>query len=268
MSQDLLPEGEGLVWIQSAPRAWGGSVDAELQQRLLAAQPGEVVAMPVVGKPPWIVVCFDFDQVLVSHWPGRLLRVKLEQPSSPEIAAAVKATNAEFCSDGWCRAHSVVVLAELDPSTLFGPHGAALLPVFEVAERLNEATVEALAAARDPEASAAYQRVWNRWGANEIDDVTLLDLGRDGGSPVGHGLLVVDDLINRRAQAVPGASHFGRIDPDDPDSEELILEPSWHQAGLALIEAALALGAPGVSGEDAAILLRSWSTVFSNSGRG
>ncbi len=268
MSQDLLPEGEGLVWIQSAPRAWGGSVDAELQQRLLAAQPGEVVAMPVVGKPPWIVVCFDFDQVLVSHWPGRQLRVKLEPPSSPEIAAAVKATNAEFCSDGWCRAHSVVVLAELDPSTLFGPHGAALLPVFEVAERLNEATVEALAAARDPEASAAYQRVWNRWGATEIDDVTLLDLGRDGGSPVGRGLLIVDDLVNQRARAVPGASHFGRIDPDDPDSEELILEPSWHQAGLALIEAALALGAPGLAGDEASVLLRAWGAVFPVSERG
>ena len=268
MSQDRLPEGEGLVWIQSAPRAWGGSVDAELQQRLLAAQPGEVVAMPVVGEPPWIVVCFDFDQVLVAHWPGRLLQVKLEPPSSPEIAAAVKATNAELCSDRWCRAHSVEVLAELDPSTLFGPHGAALLPVLEVAERLNEATVAALAAARDPEASAAYQRVWNRWGANEIDDVTLLDLGRDGGSPVGRGLLVVDDLVNQSAKSTPGPSHYGRTDPDDPDSVELILEPNWHQAGLALIEAALALGAPGVSGEDAAILLRSWSTVFSNSGRG
>ena len=268
MSQDLLPEGEGLVWIQSEPRAWGGSVDAELQQRLLAAQPGEVVAMPVVGKPPWIVVCFDLDEVLVAHWPGRLLQVTLEPPSSPEIAAAVEATNAEVRSDRWCRAHAVEVLAELDPSTLFGPQGAAMLPVLEVAEHLDEATVTALAAARDPEASAAYQRVWNRWGADGIDDVTLLDLGRDGGSPVGRGLLVVDDLVNQRARAVPGASHFGRIDPDDPDSEELILEPSWHQAGLALIEAALALGAPGLAGDEASVLLRAWGAVFPVSGRG
>lgn len=268
MSQDHLPEGEGLVWTQSAPRAWGGSVDAELQQRLLAAQPGEVVAMPVMGEPPWIVVCFDLDQVLVAHWPGRLLRVKLEQPSSPEIAAAVKATNAEFCSDGWCRAHSVEVLAELDPSTLFGPHGAALLPVLEVAERLDEVTVTELAAARDPEASAAYQRVWNRWGADGIDDVTLLDLGRAGGSPVGRGLLVVDDLVNQSAKSTPGASHYGRTDPDDPDSVELILEPNWHQAGLALIEAALALGAPDLAGGEASVLLRAWGAVFPVSERG
>lgn len=262
MTQTRLPQGQGLVWIQSAPRAWGGSVDAELQRRFLAAQPGEVVAMPVAGEPPWIVVCFDLDEVLVAHWPGRLLQVKLEQPSSPEIAAAVEATNAEVRSDRWCRAHAVEILAELDPSTLFGPHGAAMLPVLEVAEHLDEATVTALAAARDPEASAAYQRVWNRWGADGIDDLTLLDPGRDGGSPVGRGLLVVDDLVNQSAKSTPGASHYGRTDPDDPDSVELILAPGWHSAGLALIEAALALGAPGVAGEDAAILFRAWSTVF------
>jgi len=268
VTKSRLPEGQGLVWVQSAPKAWGGSVAAELQRRFLAAQPGEVVAMPVAGEPPWIVVCFDLDQVLVAHWPGRLLQVKLELPINPEVAAAVEATNAEISSDRWCRAHAVEVLAELDPSTLFGSHGAAMLPVLEVAEHLDEVTVAALAAARDPEASAAYQRVWNRWGADEIDDVTLFDLGRDGGSPVGRGLLMVEDLVNLSAKSTPEASHYGRADPDDPDGEELILEPRWHQAGLALIEAALALGAPEVAGGEASILLRAWHIVFPAAVRG
>ncbi len=77
-------------------------------------------------------------------------------------------------SDRWCPAHSVEVLAELDPNTLFGSHGAAPLPVFEVAERRDEATVTALAAARD------------------------------GGSPARRRLLVVNHLVNLSAKSAPG----------------------------------------------------------------
>lgn len=81
-------------------------------------------------------------------------------------------------SDRWCRAHSVEVLAELDPSMLFGSHGAAPLPAFDVAEHRDEATLTALAAARD------------------------------GGSPVRRGLLVVDNLVNLSAKSTLGQPHW------------------------------------------------------------
>ncbi|MFC3502756.1 hypothetical protein ACFOOK_17485 [Micromonospora krabiensis] len=231
---------------------------------------GERVRIPS-WAPPWIVVDHRLDRVLAGRWPGRLFRVRSVPPESDEERDALARAARNLGADaGYTRVSAVDVLEELRPGLLFGPHGDAVVDVLEHARLLTEPAARALAAARPPGADDAYDRAWRRWldaqagGAAYQDDdhrgVLAIPGVGPGRSPIGSGLVAVWTCVVDSARRRVGPAAF-TVQTDDGEEDEVLLDP-WRTAGGALLDAALALGAPDlVDAADAAVLTAAWRAV-------
>lgn len=191
------------------------------------------------------------ERVIVARWPGRLFRVVSVPPrTAEERAATARAAEGLVPHAGYTPVLAVEVLAELDPTILFGPRGAAVAGVIEVARSLTVDVAQRLADAVHPDAGAAYGRAWDTW-------LSTRDKGRTSpvGSPVGGGFSVLSTAVNASAQR-HGAFFV------DGDGENVLAEP-WESASHALLHAAMALGAPELAGPtDAAVLVAAWESTI------
>ena len=214
--------------------------------------------------PPWMVVDQHIASITIgSSWPGRLWRVRVTELGDMSGLVA---------QPGYWRASGVEIIEALPLSTLFGPHGDAVLDVLARIDSLTAPQAEALSAARAAGAEAAYGRAWARWAdpasapAHDSDWAgTLAAHGRHGNehSPVHAGFMLIHSQLWKRAQAIGGPDVILRIeDEDDGEIEETLAAP-WDGACSALLHAAMARGAPGlVSEADSTTLTRAFDTVF------
>ncbi|MBI3561281.1 MAG: hypothetical protein HY080_06140 [Gammaproteobacteria bacterium] len=232
------------------------------------AKCGEIVRIKG-RKPPWLIVNHEITSIAIpSQWPGRLWRTEIvDVVTDSDVVAArsVKPT----ASAGYTRAVAIRVIEELPLALLFGPQGEAICAVISRAGNLELDDIPSLAKARCPEASEVYSRVWRKWlggndelpnNADEDLSGTLLFPGTRGGSPINRGFSVIYTQVAKRAEELVGSSAFV-VDPID--SEGACLEPTWAAACNALLDAAMAFGAPTLlSGSDASILATAWHKVI------
>jgi hypothetical protein len=216
---------------------------------------GVVVRKPD-RSPPWIVVDHAIESAVIARWPGRLWRVVVLDADGVEQASA---------HANYTRALAVKVIEEVPASRLFGEHGEAVVAVLSFASRLDAATAERLAGLRHPEADQAYSRAFRRWldriGCGSVHGVSdfsgTLEAGQaPSRSPLNCGLSIVYRVVWDRAEVVAGPGAFV-----EDDEGERALGPVWGTAASALLDAAMALGAPSVVSEDAAVLTAAWKVV-------
>ncbi|QSB16041.1 hypothetical protein JQS43_06935 [Natronosporangium hydrolyticum] len=135
-----------------------------------------------------------------------------------------------------------------------------MVEVLERARSLPEPVAAKLAAARAPDADHAYGRAWQSWLDEQPDGALYRGGDNSGllavpgagpaGSPIGDGFMVLDRLVTDSAKRSAGPAVF----TVDEDGEEALREP-LATARLALLDAAMALGAPHlVDPADAALL--------------
>ena len=129
---------------------------------------------------------------------------------------------------------------------------------------LTEPLARKLAAARQPDADQAYSRGWQRWlnrqpnGApyrnSDHSHVLAVPGAGPDGSPVGHGLTVLWTCVTDGARRYAGSAAFAA----DAEGDEILLDP-WSTAASALLDVAMAVGAPDlVDSADAARLTAAW----------
>lgn len=243
-------------------------VHDESPEYLRAAQTGTRVTLPVFA-PPWLVVDHSLERVLVTRWPGRLLRVEIVPPATDaERTALARAAEGLRGDAGYTRAVSVDVVEQLPVSVLFGPHGDAVCRVLDAGSALDLDRARRLGRARHPGADRVYSETWDRWLAGQPDgevyrggDHARLVAVPGAGpamSPIGAGFSVLSHVVHDSARLRGGAgSHTV-----DLDGEEKLLEP-WRTAAAALLDAAMAFGAPRLAGDgDAGVLTAAWNAVF------
>ncbi|MFI1653369.1 hypothetical protein ACH4ZU_00325 [Streptomyces sp. NPDC020472] len=220
-------------------------------------------------EPPWLVVDHVLERVLVVRWPGRLFRVEVVPPATAEERAAMARAAENLRPDaGYTRAVSVDLVEELSPSVLFGRHGDAVRRVLDAGRDLDEERARRLAGARPPASDRAYSAAWDRWLAEQPKGAR--HHGRDHGStlavsgvgpstsPIGHGFSVLCHTVRTSAKLHGGAGVYAV----DEDGDEVLADP-WHTALGALLDAAMAFGAPRcVDGEGATVLKAAWNSVF------
>jgi hypothetical protein len=218
--------------------------------------------------PPWIVVDHTLDTVIVARWPGRLFRVTSVEPTGADQRAALTSAAEGLRADaGYSRVLAVAVREELPATVLFGAHGEVVATVIGAAGRLDADTAVRLLAARHPGAREAYGRAWSRWlsgqpqHCEQQDDEHSLTLAVHGvgrtSAPVGDGFTVLWDAVTASVRRCAPQSLSV-----DADGEWALAEP-WASAGAALLEAAMAFGAPElVDVADAAALTGAWRSVF------
>ena len=206
-------------------------------------------------RPPWIVVDHSIGSIIVARWPGKLWRVRVADVDGIEQASVAAR---------YTRAFSVEIIDGIPVSRLFGERGEAVCSVIEKATNLELSQIQLLARARDPAAADAYSRTWNDWLAAVGESAPYRDEDLRGtlaipagGSPVQCGLTVLYQTISKRAADLAGSSAF--IVDDDGNK---YLEPTWSAAAGALLEAAMAFGAPLVSDSDRLIMSKAWHLVF------
>lgn len=222
---------------------------------LAAAAPGEIVRKPD-ATPPWIVVDHAVEAAVVARWPGRMWQVEvLDTAGVPQASASAHYT----------RAVAVRVIAEIPAASLFGVNGGAVIGLLSLASGLDAATAERLAARRHPEAGRAYSQAWQRWLGGRAGDTSAEDdysgvLAAGPGparSPVNCGLTLLYRAVWERAEAVVGSAAFV-LD----DEGERSLEHPWGAAAAALLDAAMASGAPAVvTAEESEMLLSAFRSV-------
>ncbi|MEV4411503.1 hypothetical protein [Catellatospora sp. NPDC049609] len=211
---------------------------------------GGRVTLPA-PRPPWLLVHRSLDQMLVTRWPVRLFRVAEVPPATERERAVLADAVAELLPiAGFTRAACVDVLEELSPALLFGPYGAAVARVLDAGCALDEQTAHRLAQARHRNAEQAYRAAWRRW----------LDGPRVSGasSPVGSGFALLHRVVgdSARLRGRPGAWVV------DGDGEDVVAEP-WRAAFSALLEAAMAYGAPDLSDGAAGVAMSTaWHAVY------
>lgn len=209
-------------------------------------------------RVPWIVVCHSIERVLVSRWPGRLWRVRVVDVEGIEQVGP---------EAGYTRAFSVEVLEKVPAWRVFGRHGRAVAAVIEAARGLELSEVDALEAARSPGAKDAYSRAWGRWlaavgrvrpeGERHEGTLGVPDV-RGAMSPVNEGFVVVSYAVTERAEELVGSAAF-EVD----EEEERYLGSRWSAASAALLDAAMACGAPEVvEGRDRDVLMAAWRAVY------
>lgn len=226
------------------------------------AEAGHTARIPGRG-PPWIPVDHDVSSIVVARWPGRLWAVEILDPTTDRDLKTVNQVGLRPDA-GYTRAAAVKILHAVPVATLFGPHGEQVCAVIETATELTLARAARLRELRHREAGDAQNRVWRRWLVREsipldrYDDLdgTLAIGASKAGSPIGQAPRVIHTAVGRRAEAVAGPTVW-RVDDDDPEGAWLA-EP-WSAASVALVDAALAFGAPDlVSGADHDILTMAW----------
>lgn len=216
-------------------------------------------------KPPYIVVDSSFRSVIVARWPGKLWYVRIVDAvtKADELAnGLVRPVD----SAGYTRAVTVDVLDEVPSSQLFGDNGEGVCAVIARASQVKQGQVSSLREARHPDAGKAYSRAWNNWlasvggtSAYRNEDLSGT-LGIDAGgsrSPINCGFTVLHGMLRNRAQIIAPTSVFVIEDGEE------YFDPIWSSALDALLEAAMAIGAPEFScDEDRRIMLASWDSVF------
>ncbi len=228
---------------------------------LAGAAPGVIVRKPD-RSPPWIVVDHSIESAIIARWPGRLYRVVVLDAEGVEQASA---------RAHYTRAVAVQICDEVPAARLFGDHGEAVSAVISFAARLERPVARLLADLRHPLADQAYSRAWRRWlrgtragSAHEESDLSrTLEVGPGTPrSPVNCGLTLTYRAVWDRADALLGSAAF----VDDEEGERT-LAPVWASAAAALLDAAMALGAPAiVTEEDAVILTAAWRSVVDKAG--
>lgn len=207
-------------------------------------------------SPPWIVVDHAIESAVIARWPGTLWRVVVLDTDGVEQVSA---------HANYTRALAVKVIEELPASRLFGEHGEAVVAVLSFAASLDAAMVQRLAQLRHPEADQAYSRAFRRWldrvGCDSFPGVSDFSGTLEAGagpsrSPINYGLSLVYRVVWDRAETVAGPAAFV-----EDDEGERALGPVWGGAASALLDAAMALGAPSVVSTDAAILTAAWKEV-------
>lgn len=222
------------------------------------AEPGQTVRIPGRG-PPWIVVDHELSSVVVARWPGRLWAVEIVDAVTPQDGAPRLSAGA-----GYTRAAAVRVLYAVSVATLFGARGEETCAVIEAAAALTLDQATRLREGRHRDAGAAQIRVWRRWLVREniaLDryndlDGTLAIGASKAGSPIGMAPRVIHGEVGRRAEKLAGPSVWL---VDDADPEGAFLADPWCAASTALLDVALALGAPELVGQhDKDILTAAW----------
>lgn len=221
------------------------------------SSPDEVLATAQVGAevstsgPPWVVIHRTPADVIVSRWPGRLLRVSGLAAVDVRVEAAVQDANSGFGAGvPHTRVARARVLEELPPGRLFGPRGDRVVPVLDRAAALSTAEASRLAAALPGEADATYDAVLQRWDG-------------ESGSPVGYALSVCHQEVHSRA-LLHGAARPD-LDEDGADTGWFRYDEPWDGAEIALRCAVLGLGAIDVEPAERAVLTRAWDALTSHS---
>lgn len=227
------------------------------------ARPGSEIRNPQRGKP-WIVVHHELSFVTVGRWPGRLWFVEIIDAATrrdQESAGGPPTTGATYT-----RAVAVRVDKELPASMLFGEHGEAVCMVINAARQLTLEQAKHLSAARHPYAGQAYDRAFRAWFKarglpiqpwHDNFDGTLAAGGDRSHSPIYSGLMVVHNQVSKRAVSLSGDTAYEAGDDDDA----WLVEP-WRGTSTALLDAALALGAPELVGPtDGQILTSAWASL-------
>jgi hypothetical protein len=227
------------------------------------AEAGRSVRIPGRG-PPWIAVDHELCSVVVARWPGKLWAVEIVDPITEGDLKAANQVGLRPDA-GYTRAAVVKILHAVPVATLFGPHGEQVCAVIETAAALTMAQAMRLGESRHRDAGDAHRRVWRGWLVREnipldrySDDLdgTLAIGASKMGSPIGQGLKVIDGVVGRRAETLAGPTVW-LVDEADPEGAWLA-EP-WSAASLALLDAALAFGAPDlVTSADNEVLTAAW----------
>lgn len=230
-------------------------------------------------RPPFIEVHDSIQAVAVTRWPGKLWHVRILDPVTEADERATGFARSPPNS-GYTRAVAVEVLEEIPAARLFGDHGDEVCAILARARQFNWNQASYFAKTRHPDAGRAYSRAWSNWLLSvgiaspfRIDFISVVDTSalRDAdftgvlgtsahpGSPVNDGLKVLHRTILERAkEMIEPPAYFV-----DAEGEEN-LGPIWLAACYALLEAAMALGAPTVSvAEDRRIMCKAWYSVTS-----
>ena len=200
----------------------------------------------------------------MARWPGELWAVEIVDPIT--VGDMKAANQVGLRADaGYIRAAAVKILHAVPVAILFGPHGEQVCAVIEAAAALTLSQATRLGESRHREAGEAQRRMWRRWLVREnipldrySDDLdgTLAIGASRAGSPIGRAPRVIHSVVGRRAEALAGSSVW-LVDAADPEGAWLA-EP-WSTGSLALVDAALAFGAPDlVSIAEHEILVAAW----------
>ena len=230
--------------------------DERRDPRFATAQPGEEIRN-ATREAPWIVVEHKLDDVLITSWPGALWEAEVIDALAPQGHTG-----------DYTRAVAVKLICRLPAHALFGPNGEAVAWVADRSTELSYQDAETLAYSRTPDAARLYGKAWRSWDGLSLDKQGFEDwegvigVGGDGPvSPVGRGLSTVFTTVVNRAMEVDGDVAMQVEDSPEPDPDIHLVEP-WATASLALLEAAMALGAPDLLDEgERRILTGPWRAL-------
>lgn len=204
-------------------------------------------------NPPWLVIDHQIETLIVTQWPGTLWSVKVIDPI---INSQVSPSHRINDTAGYTRAVAIELLEELPVSILFGQHGQAVCAILDKAQTLTYTDALQLSKWRSPNADTIYSEAWNKW--LQVHDCDSIYLHRNHvsslvipikqthrlESPINKGFMLLQHIVRKQAISVSGTDALVDIWDDIEEVMEDVLAPVWSTACAAMLDAAMALGAP------------------------
>ncbi|XOV68709.1 MAG: hypothetical protein ACFHU9_05915 [Fluviicola sp.] len=215
-------------------------------------------------KPPWLVVNHSLDGIIVTEWPGRLLKVEiLDGVNEMDL-------NKGLVKDVWyTRTLGVEILEVVPTQALFEPNGVEIVQILDFISEMSEEAVNKLNQFELKNASKIYSNAWNEWlkmkdvnsiHMNQDHSNTLAIYANNSRATMNRSFSVISNLVWKRAKSVLGDSAF-TVDEDG----ELVLNARWSHATDALLHAAMAMhGRDFISNEDKIELWNPWNSLITN----
>ena len=207
-------------------------------------------------KPPYIVVDHSLDTKIITHWPGKIYKVEVMNPSKE------KKINKGLVENIWyTRTFGVKIIEEIPIEMLFGKNGKEISRIIDLARNISEEKVNALATYDNKTGRDLYTKAWRNWIISTDKNYAYLNEDHHNtlkvspknqkyNSPIKEGLSIISSQFDIRASELVGNKYFN-IDEEG----EIYPKPIWAKASEKLLQAGMSY-AENILSESERIKLR------------
>lgn len=212
-------------------------------------------------SPPYFVVNFQAESIILTQWPTQFLKVEIIAPESEhEINAGIN-KNAHYR-----RSCAIKIIEISSTHDILGPNAFKIVELFDKIIALSLPQTEAFKAFDHSSASQIYSTAWHRWCnsiephyCDENEDMTFIlqaSPNNQSGTPLGYNkciLSLISTLVDQQLERLYNDIYY-EVDSGDGDID-LYLKPEYAHINQAILNIVMSYALDNLLNNEERIIL-------------